>query len=43
MLQECDLNSPEPNATLYGPFPVNRVINGIDGMHSRDRLVTLLC
>merc|ERR1711879_1112466 len=28
---ECDLNSPEPNATLYGPFPVNRVINGIDG------------
>jgi len=30
-LAECDLNSPEPNATLYGPFPVNRVINGIDG------------
>jgi hypothetical protein len=30
-LMEFDLNSPEPNATLYGPYPINRVINGMKG------------
>jgi len=30
-LMEFDLNSPEPNATLYGPYPINRVINGMQG------------
>jgi len=30
-LMEFDLNSPEPNATLYGPYPINRVINGKKG------------
>ena len=26
-----DLNSPEPNSTLYGPYPVNRFLNGMRG------------
>ena len=26
-----DLNSPEPNATLYGPYPVNRAVQGLQG------------
>eukprot|EP00008_Paramoeba_atlantica_P003055 CAMPEP_0201488958 /NCGR_PEP_ID=MMETSP0151_2-20130828/20759_1 /ASSEMBLY_ACC=CAM_ASM_000257 /TAXON_ID=200890 /ORGANISM="Paramoeba atlantica, Strain 621/1 / CCAP 1560/9" /LENGTH=266 /DNA_ID=CAMNT_0047874407 /DNA_START=214 /DNA_END=1014 /DNA_ORIENTATION=- len=28
---EVDLNSPEPNSTLYGPYPVNRFLNGMRG------------
>lgn len=28
---EVDLNSAEPNATLYGPWPVNRLVRGLDG------------
>jgi len=30
-LMECDLNSPEDNSTLYGPYPINRIINGQKG------------
>mmetsp|Transcript_6818 Transcript_6818/g.10119 ORF Transcript_6818/g.10119 Transcript_6818/m.10119 type:complete len:309 (+) Transcript_6818:43-969(+) len=30
-LVEMDLNSPEPNPALYGPWPVNRVVRGLDG------------
>lgn len=30
-LYELDLNAPEPNATLYGPFPVNRAVVGLEG------------
>ena len=30
-LAEADLNSPEPDPTSYGPFPINRMINGIEG------------
>ena len=26
-----DLNTPEPNSQLYGPWPVNRFVRGIDG------------
>lgn len=26
-----DLNSPEPNATLYGPYPINRAVAGLRG------------
>ena len=26
-----DLNTPEPDAQLYGPWPVNRFVRGIDG------------
>lgn len=26
-----DLNSPEPDPNLYGPYPVNRFVRGIDG------------
>lgn len=32
-LAEADLNSPEPDSAAYGPFPVNRMINGIEGMN----------
>lgn len=28
---EIDLNSPEPNPQVYGPWPVNRIVRGIDG------------
>lgn len=28
---EIDLNSPEPNAQEYGPWPVNRVVRGLQG------------
>lgn len=30
-LSEIDLNSPEDNATEYGPWPVNRVVRGLAG------------
>ncbi len=30
-LVEMDLNSPEPDPALYGPWPVNRVVRGLDG------------
>lgn len=30
-LSEMDLNTPEPNATLYGPYPVNRFVKGLEG------------
>lgn len=30
-LVEMDLNSPEPNPQLYGPWPVNRVVRGLEG------------
>lgn len=30
-LVEIDLNSPEPDPQLYGPWPINRVVRGLDG------------
>ena len=30
-LYACDLNSPEGNDALYGPFPVNRLFRGLRG------------
>jgi len=30
-LMEIDLNSPEPDPTSYGPWPVNRFVRGLDG------------
>lgn len=30
-LIEVDLNSAEPNADLYGPWPVNRLVRGLEG------------
>lgn len=30
-LWEVDLNSPEPDPALYGPWPVNRLIHGLEG------------
>ena len=30
-LSEIDLNSPEDNATLYGPYPVTRFVRGLAG------------
>lgn len=30
-LVEIDLNSPEPDPAVYGPWPVNRVVRGLDG------------
>lgn len=30
-LSLLDLNSPEPDPTLYGPFPVNRIVSGVEG------------
>ena len=30
-LWEIDLNSPEPDPDLYGPWPVNRFVRGLDG------------
>jgi len=31
-LSEIDLNSPEPDPQLYGPYPVNRVVKGLEGI-----------
>jgi len=28
---EVDLNSPEPDPALYGPWPVNRIVRGLSG------------
>lgn len=28
---EVDLNSPEPDPAVYGPWPVNRVVRGLEG------------
>ena len=28
---EVDLNSPEPNPQVYGPWPVNRIVRGVKG------------
>lgn len=30
-LIEVDLNSPEPDPALYGPYPVNRFVRGLEG------------
>ena len=30
-LVEIDLNSPEPDPQVYGPWPVNRVVRGLEG------------
>lgn len=30
-LIEVDLNTPEPDPNLYGPWPVNRFVRGLDG------------
>eukprot|EP01032_Pedospumella_encystans_P008495 gene8495-10079_t len=30
-LVEIDLNSPEPNPAVYGPWPVNRIVRGLEG------------
>jgi peptidoglycan hydrolase-like protein with peptidoglycan-binding domain len=30
-LVEIDFNTPEPNAQEYGPWPVNRIVRGLDG------------
>lgn len=30
-LVEMDLNSPEPYPNVYGPWPVNRLVRGLDG------------
>ncbi len=30
-LIEVDLNSPEPNPDMYGPWPINRLVRGLDG------------
>ena len=30
-LLEVDLNSPEPSPDVYGPWPVNRFVRGLDG------------
>lgn len=30
-LVEIDLNSPEPNPDLYGPYPINRIVRGLGG------------
>jgi len=30
-LVEIDLNSPEPSPDLYGPYPINRIVRGLDG------------
>ena len=30
-LAGADLNSPEPDIAEYGPFPINRMINGLEG------------
>jgi hypothetical protein len=30
-IAEVDLNSPEPDPNLYGPWPVNRIVRGLEG------------
>ena len=30
-IAEVDLNSPEPDPDLYGPWPINRIVRGLDG------------
>lgn len=30
-LVEIDLNTPEPDPALYGPWPINRIVRGLDG------------
>jgi hypothetical protein len=30
-LVEIDLNSPEPDPDVYGPWPINRIVRGLDG------------
>lgn len=30
-LVEVDLNSPEPDPDLYGPYPITRLVRGLDG------------
>lgn len=30
-LIECDLNTPEDNSTLFGPYPINRAVQGVEG------------
>lgn len=30
-LVEIDLNTPEPTPSVYGPWPVNRIVRGLDG------------
>lgn len=30
-LSEIDLNSPEPSPNVYGPWPVNRIVRGLEG------------
>ncbi len=30
-LVEIDLNTPEPTPSVYGPWPVNRVVRGLEG------------
>ena len=30
-LVELDLNSPEPDPVSYGPWPVNRIVRGLEG------------
>jgi hypothetical protein len=30
-LVEVDLNSPEPDPASYGPYPINRLVKGLDG------------
>jgi len=30
-LVEIDLNTPEPDPAVYGPWPVNRIVRGLDG------------
>jgi len=30
-LVEMDLNSPEPTPSVYGPWPVNRIVRGLEG------------
>lgn len=31
-LVACDLNSPEGDALQYGPFPITRLVKGLEGM-----------
>jgi hypothetical protein len=30
-LVEIDLNSAEPNPAVYGPWPINRIVRGLEG------------
>lgn len=42
-LVEIDLNSPEPDPAVYGPWPVNRVVRGLDGNALLRKLITCTC